>query len=112
MLSTAIAWFIAFLFSLHDLRKQAMGLIETVKRSLFVVSLVFFTVIVALSGCVGYSESIISEESGADCFPSMRGLRPPNLFTYLRRINAFGIIALEPIWVITVLSKYLRPHGA
>ena len=108
LLSTAIVWFIAFLFSLYNIRKQTLTLTEVVEQNLFVVSFALITVIVAISGCVGYSENIHFEEFVADDLLSLRGLPPPNLFTFLRAINGFGIILCEPAWIITVLSKYLR----
>lgn len=112
-LSTAFAWFITFVFSLRNIRKQALMLNEVVGRNLFVVSLVLFTVIVALSGCVGYSESIYLKESGADDLRTndsrsvTYGLPPRDLFWYFRAINGFGILVCEPTWIITVLWKHL-----
>lgn len=107
-LTTAIVWFITFVFSLNSIRKQALTLIEVVGQNLFVVSLAFITVIIALSGCVGYSENIHLEEFGTDYLLGIPSLPPPNLFTFLRAINGFGILVCEPAWIITVLSKYLR----
>lgn len=102
-LSTAIVWFIAFLFSfnLYNLRKQTMRLTEIVRQNLFVVSLAVTTVIVALSGCVLYSELIHFEEFPAMDLPP---LPPPNPFGVL---HGYGILLCEPAWIITVLSKYL-----
>lgn len=107
LLSTAIVWLTAFLFSLYNMHKQKMTLAEAVKQNLFVVSLVLATVIVALSGCVGYSENVHFEEFRADGLFVLPGLRPPNLFAFFRAIHGLGIIICEPAWIITILSKYL-----
>jgi len=101
LLSTAIVWFIAFLFSLYNMRKQTMTLTEIVGRNLFMISLVLITIIVALSGCVLYSELIHFEEFPAMDLPP---LPPPNPFGVL---HGYGILLCEPAWIITVLSKYL-----
>ncbi|UCE29150.1 MAG: hypothetical protein JSV85_07875 [Candidatus Bathyarchaeota archaeon] len=111
ILSTAIAWFIASLFSLRNVRKQAMGLVEAVEHNWLLVSLVLLTLVVALSGCMGFSEAISFKGFCARASPASGGLLTHNLFTHLRIVNATGMIGLEPLWITKVLSKYLRLHG-
>jgi len=97
-LSTAIAWFIAFAFSLRNIRKQALTLTEIVGQNLPIVFLAAITVIIALSGCVGFSGSVHFPRSG---------IPTPDLFSFLRGINYLGILVCEPAWIIAVLWKYL-----
>lgn len=108
MASTVIVWLIVFLFSLYDVRRRGKMLTEIVRRDWFGFSLVVFTVVVAVSGCVGYSEDIYFEEFGAGDLLSLPGLRPPNIFMFLRTVNAIGFLLCEPAWIIKILSRYLR----
>ena len=109
LLSTAIVWFIAFLFSLYNMRKQTMTLTEIVGRNLFMISLVLITIIVALSGCVTYSQNVHFEEFGAGDLWITPAIPSPNPFAI---IYGYGILFCEPAWIITVLSKYLRAQSA
>lgn len=95
-------------FFLYNLRKRRLVITKSVTPNLFTISLAIITVIIAISGCVGYSENVYFEEFGADDLWVLQGLPPSNLFTYLRAINVFGILLCEPAWIITVLSKYLK----
>ena len=107
-LTTAIAWFIAFALSLRYIRKKALKLTEAVGQNLLVVSLATITVIVALSGCVGFSDIIHYEEYvwGLPALPK------PDLFTLFRAINAFGSIVCVTAWIIAVLWRYLSVRWA
>lgn len=111
MASTAIVWLIVFLFSLYDVRRREKMLSEIVRRDWFGFSLVVFTVVVAVSGCVGYSENICFEEFSADDLLSLPGLPPPNIFTFLRTVNVIGFRLCEPAWIIKILSRYLKQRS-
>ena len=105
-LSTAIVWFIVSAISLHNIRKQRMTLAEIVRKNFLSVSLAILTVVVALSGCIVFSEKVPHfEDFQADGLLDLQGLRLPNPFALLYGI---GILLCEPAWIITVLSKYLR----
>ena len=106
-LTTAIAWFIAFALSLRNIHKQALKLTEAVGQNLLVVSLATITVIVALSGCVGFSDIIHYEE-----YVYTPALPKPNLLTLFRAINAFGSIVCVTAWIIAVLWRYLSVRWA
>jgi len=107
-LSTAIVWFVAFLGSLHGHYKEVLSLTGVVRKNLLIVSLAIFTVVVALSGCVVYSQSVPpSEEYDRNVLWTLRGLSPPNPFALL---HGCGILLCEASWIITALLKYLRAH--
>jgi hypothetical protein len=103
-LSTTILWLIVFLFSLYNLRRQAIKLSETVRHNLFLVCLVLGTAIVALSGCVLYSEPTNSGEY-SDGLVGLPPLPPPNP---LGLFHVRGILLCETAWIIKLLSRYLR----
>jgi len=106
-LSTAIAWFIVFALSLGNIHKQALKLTEAVGQNLPVVSLATITVIVALSGCVGFSDIIHFE-----LYVWLPALPKPNLLTLFRAINAVGSILCVTAWIIAVLWRYLSVRWA
>lgn len=89
MLSTAIVWFIAFLFSLYNLRKQTLRLIEIVRQNLFVVSLVLTTVVEMPRTC-----KICADK----CWILIDYLRLTKGYTYSRLIKGFD-------WKIDNLNK-------
>jgi hypothetical protein len=107
-LSTVTVWFITFGFFLHNTRKQTLVLEEIMDKNFLEVFLVVSTIVVALSGCIAFSERIHLETFSADrqgLRPPLPGLRPPNPFSLLYGI---GILLCEPVWIIMILSKFLR----
>jgi F0F1-type ATP synthase membrane subunit a len=57
MMSTAIVWVTAILVALYNLRKQRIDLTKCIMQNWFEFSLEFVTIIVAVSGCIFYSET-------------------------------------------------------
>jgi len=103
-LTTAIVWFIAFALSLRYIHKKALKLTEIVGQNLHVISLATITVIVALSGCVGFSDTI-------HFTPGIMSPPSPLLFS-TRMINFFGVLICEPVWIVAVLWGYLSARRA
>jgi hypothetical protein len=110
MMSTVFVWVTAMLISLYNLRKQRIGLTKRVIPNWFEFSLVLATIIVAVFGCIFYSEPF-----HYDLYPNSalglwvdQGISPPNLFAL---VNGVGIILCEAAWIIIGLAKYLKHLG-
>jgi len=58
MLSTVIVCVMAMLISLYSLRRQGVDLIRTMIQNYSIISLAVFTVIVAICGCLTYSQPV------------------------------------------------------
>lgn len=107
MLSTVVVWVMVILISLYNLRKQRMVLTKSIVQNWFVVSLAFATMIVAISGCMFYSEIFHFEEysnNGLDLWVTP-ALSSPNPFAL---INGVGILFCEGAWIIIGLINYLK----
>ena len=108
MLSTVVVWVMATLTSLYKLRKQKIGLTKSIVQNWFIVALAFATVIVAISGCIFYSESFHFEMYHNDLV-GLPALRPPNPFAL---INGVGILCCEAIWMtIGVVKMTVKIRG-
>lgn len=110
MMSTVVVWVTAILISLHNLRKQRIGLTKRIIQNWFEISLVFATIIVAVSGCIFYSEPF-----HYNWYPSndldlwvTPALSPPNPFAL---VNGVGILFCEAAWIIIGLVNYLKRLG-
>ena len=99
-LTTAIVWFIALAFSLRYIRKKGLKLTEVVRQNLHVISWATFTVFVALSGCVGFSDIYHPIPPGMFMSP----LSP--LLFYARMIGYLGSFCCALAWTIIVLYEY------
>ena len=103
-LTTAIVWFIAFMLSLGYIRKRGLKLTEVVAQNLHVTVFAAFTVIVALCGCVGFSNTYHSVPLGT----ILPLLSPLTLGT--RTVAYFGTLWCVPAWIGVVLWEQLRPR--
>lgn len=97
-------WVMAMLISLHSLRKQRIALTESIIQNLFIVSLALTTVIVAVSACIVYSETIHFEKYHNNLM-DLQGISPPNPFAIC---YGLGILFCESAWIITGLLKCLE----
>lgn len=103
-LSTAIVWLIAFMLSLRYIRKRGLKLTEVIAQNLYVTVFAAFTVIVALCGCVGFSNTYHSVPPGT----ILPLLSPLTLGT--RTVAYFGTLWCVPAWICIVLWEQLRPR--
>ena len=101
MLSTVVVWVMAMPISSYKLRKQKISLTQSIVQNWFIVSLASATVIVAISGCIFYSESFHFEMYHDDLV-GLPALRPPNPFAL---INGVGILYCEATWVAIGIFK-------
>lgn len=107
MLSTVVVWVMAMPISLYNLRKQRIALTKSIVQNWFAVSLVFITIVVAISGCIFYSEIFHFEEypnNGLDLWVTPAP-SPSNPFAL---INGVGILFCEGAWIIIGLVNYLK----
>ena len=93
-----IAWLAAFAFSLRSIQKRALKLTEVLGQNVQVIASATFTVMIALSGWVGYSY----------IYHPSAGIPERDLLWLFRAINGFGSFLLIPAWIITILLGYLR----
>ena len=108
MLSVAVVWLIVLMFSLHS--RQREKLIDIIRQDWLGFLLVVFTVIAAVSGCIGFSEKIHFDEFRADDLLGLPGLPPPDVFTFLRAINGIGFLVCEPVWILKMLWEGLKHY--
>jgi hypothetical protein len=103
-LTTTIVWFIAFMLSLRYIRKNELKLTEVITQNLHVTVFAAFTVIIALCGCLGFSNTYHSVPPGT----ILPLLSPLTLGT--RTVAYFGTLCCVPVWIGVVLWEQLRPR--
>lgn len=108
MLSIAVVWLIVLMFSLYS--RQRETLTDLIRQDWLGFLLVVFTVIAAVSGCIGFSEKIHFEEFRADDLLRLPALPPPNVFTFLRAINGIGFLLCEPVWILKISWEGLKHY--
>lgn len=107
LLSIIVLWSVTFLLSLKSILNQEVMLRKIVGRNSLLISLVFITLVVAISGCVSFSK--ISniyigplQVGGLHITP---GIPPPNPYGML---YGLGILFCEPTWIALIVLKYSK----
>lgn len=108
MLSVAVVWLIVLMFSLYS--RQRETLIASIRQDWLGFLLVVFTVIAAVSGCIGFSEKIHFEEIRANDLLRLPALPPWDVFRFLRGINGIGFLLCEPVWILKILWAGLKHY--
>ncbi|MDH7564253.1 MAG: hypothetical protein QHH24_05155 [Candidatus Bathyarchaeota archaeon] len=101
MLSIVIAWILMIPICLSKLRKQKNTFKKSIAPNWYVIFLASATLVVAISGCIFYSQPV-QYEWEADDLRRMPPIPPPNLFA---RINGFGTLFCEAAWIIDGIRK-------
>ena len=96
MLSTVTVCVMAMLISLYSLRRQGVDLIRIVIQNYSIISLAVFTVIVAICGCLTYSQLI---------YMGGEWIEPPTLY---ESCYGFGILFCEGTWIMIGLLECLK----
>ena len=103
LFSIIVLWSITFLLSLKSFLKQKLMLRKIVGRNSLLISLVFITLVVAISGCVVFSKvSNFKEPLQVDGLHILYGIPPPNPYGML---YGWGILFCEPTWIALIILK-------
>ena len=106
LLSIIVVWSITFLLSLMSILKQELMLRGIVERNSLLISLVFITLVVAISGCVVFSKfPNFIEPLQVGGLNVTYGIPPPNPYGML---YGLGILFCEPTWIALIILKYSK----
>lgn len=106
LLSIIAVWSITFLLSLKSFLNQKVMLRKIVGRNSLLISLVFITLVVAISGCVSFSNfpNFVGPLQVGGLHVTY-GLSPPNPY---RMLYGLGILFCEPTWIALIVLKYSK----
>ena len=106
LLSIIVLWSATSLLSLKSILDQKLMLRKIVERNSLLISLVFITLVVAISGCVVFSKisNFIGplQVGGLNVTP---GIPPPKPYGML---YGLGILFCEPTWISLIILKYSK----
>jgi len=106
LLSIIVVWLVTFLLSLKSFLKQKLMLRKIVERNSLLISLVFISLVVAISGCVFFSKAPVFEEPlHVGGLLVLYGVPPPNPYGML---YGLGILFCEPTWIVLIVLKYSK----
>lgn len=105
MVSTGIVWVMTGLISLHSLRKLRMPITRSITENLFVISLVFVTIVVTILGSMFFSRTVPDYLISSNRHLTLYALdgHDPLFVLYF-----FGTLFCEGAWIIQELPK-LKP---
>jgi hypothetical protein len=106
LFSIVILWSVTSLLSIKSILNQKLMLRKIVERNSLLISLVFITIVIAISGCLVFSEvPFIERPLQVGDLHIIYGISPPNPYAVL---YGLGILFCEPTWIALVILKSLK----